>query len=427
MKMRNTFFCLAILASACTKFDDAELTQRDSFLQFYSSGNNFNGTVAELDTDGGFIILANIPKEDDNFNSLLIKTDSRGFRTWEKTFENTVLKSIKTTETGYLVLGDSIKINPNSNDPTQFVNTQTLLMQLDASGEVQRFYIQEETEDDGNGNEVEIDFHGNGILTSPGEILILGSRKTRNGNQRTYVTSFNASFAPQWTQYYGLQDRDYVNCNSIFSNASSTLVWASRTLLANQNRTDQYLSVAFVERNSTFENNDLYGENSARNHVPNDIQKSPIGYGVVGTSADDDGSKSNIYFLRVDNNGTIIRGSERYFDGIALNAIDDSSAEPSQTNDTGDAIASVLEGSYVIAGSTMSTVDAGFGGKDILLIKVNQKGEVAWSKRIGGTGDETASSIRMTPDGGLLICGTNTINGLASVMLIKTDANGELK
>ncbi len=428
MRTSFTFFCLAAVIGACTKFDDAELTERDSFIQFYSSGSNFQGAVAELDTDGGFILLANIPQEDDNFHSLVIKTDAKGFQMWERLYENTKLRSIKPLESGYLVLGDSIKINPNSNDPTQFVNTQTLLMRLDTQGEVQQYLIQEEAEDDGSGNQIEIDFHGNGLLPNSNEILILGSRKARGQNERAYVTSVNASdFSHQWTQYYRLQDRDYINCNSLFLSPSSKLVWASKTFQADQTRSDQYLSVAFVERNSTFANNDLFGENSTRNHSPSDIQKSPVGFGVVGTSADEDGSKSNIYFVRVDNNGAIIRGSERYFDGIALGDIDDAAEDGSRTNDTGDAITSALEGAFVIAGSSASTVESGFGGLDILLIKVNNAGDVTWSKRIGGTGDETASSIRLTKDGGFLICGTNTIAGLSSVMLVKTDSNGELK
>jgi hypothetical protein len=81
---------------------------------------------------------------------------------------------------------------------------------------------------------------------------------------------------------------------------------------------------------------------------------------------------------------------------------------------------------YVLACTMESTPTVGNGGKDILLIKLDAFGNLQWKKLIGGAGDETVTSIRETPDGGFLLCGTNTINGLSTIMLVKTDSKGDL-
>jgi hypothetical protein len=74
----------------------------------------------------------------------------------------------------------------------------------------------------------------------------------------------------------------------------------------------------------------------------------------------------------------------------------------------------------------LTTPGRGKGGKDIFLIKIDAFGNVVWNKILGGTGNETVSSIRETADGGLLLCGSNEVSGLSSIFIIKTDKNGEL-
>ncbi|MEQ9414045.1 MAG: hypothetical protein RIF39_09450, partial [Cyclobacteriaceae bacterium] len=78
-------------------------------------------------------------------------------------------------------------------------------------------------------------------------------------------------------------------------------------------------------------------------------------------------------------------------------------------------------------GSLTSTPAVGNGAKDIVLIKVDAFGNLVWNKLMGGSGDEDVNSIRETNDGGLLISGTNTVNGLGTIFLIKTNGDGEIK
>lgn len=72
------------------------------------------------------------------------------------------------------------------------------------------------------------------------------------------------------------------------------------------------------------------------------------------------------------------------------------------------------EGGYIIAGTSRSfegdvsgnhslNADAG----DAWIVKINDKGAIQWQKALGGTGDESATSILLTSDGDYVIGGYN--------------------
>ena len=80
-----------------------------------------------------------------------------------------------------------------------------------------------------------------------------------------------------------------------------------------------------------------------------------------------------------------------------------------------------------MAGTLTTIPEKGNGGKDILLVKVNAAGDLVWIKTIGGTGDEVPTAITEASNGDLIVCGTNTLSGYASVFLMRADKNGDLK
>jgi len=83
-------------------------------------------------------------------------------------------------------------------------------------------------------------------------------------------------------------------------------------------------------------------------------------------------------------------------------------------------------GGYIVAGYTLSF---GAGGYDILLIKMDEYGNVEWAKTYGGTGDNWAFSVQQTTGGGYIVAGyTNSFGaGYDDIFLIKTDANGNIQ
>jgi len=70
----------------------------------------------------------------------------------------------------------------------------------------------------------------------------------------------------------------------------------------------------------------------------------------------------------------------------------------------------------------------GGGGSNILLIKTDANGDIQWAKTYGVTGTEEAYSVQQTSDGGYILAGATIIGGSGNeVLLIKTDAFGNVQ
>lgn len=86
------------------------------------------------------------------------------------------------------------------------------------------------------------------------------------------------------------------------------------------------------------------------------------------------------------------------------------------------------DGGYIIAGYT-DNASLTAGGQDILLIKVGAGGNIKWAKTYGGTANDFAEGIAITPDGGAVIVGTTEGGyvGGRDACLLKVDSVGNLQ
>jgi hypothetical protein len=90
--------------------------------------------------------------------------------------------------------------------------------------------------------------------------------------------------------------------------------------------------------------------------------------------------------------------------------------------DVGHAVRQTTDGGFIVAGVT----DLGAGNGDLYLIRVNSSGDSIFTKTIGGTGIDRASSIQVTADGGFIIGGYTSSSGAGEndFYLIKTSSDG---
>ncbi len=96
------------------------------------------------------------------------------------------------------------------------------------------------------------------------------------------------------------------------------------------------------------------------------------------------------------------------------------------------------DGGYIVAGSTASNdgdVAGNKGGDDYWVVKLSGLGAIEWQKTLGGTNNEEAFCIQQVLDGGYIIAGTTTSNdgditgnhGNADYWIVKLSATGVLQ
>ncbi len=84
------------------------------------------------------------------------------------------------------------------------------------------------------------------------------------------------------------------------------------------------------------------------------------------------------------------------------------------------------DGGYIITSGTF--LDSTASGNDVLIVKLNANGELVWAKTIGSSENEHGEGIERTPDSGYVIVGlTSAGAGPTDVLVIKIDQNGNLE
>jgi len=140
------------------------------------------------------------------------------------------------------------------------------------------------------------------------------------------------------------------------------------------------------------------------------IQTSDGGYAIAGYTKSFGAGNYDVYVIKLDANGNLqwtktIGGPE---------------------SEEGNSLIQTPDGGYVIAGSTRSF---GAGEADVYVVKLDAKGNLQWTKTIGGLNRDWSSSLIQTSDGGYAIAGhTESFGaGEADVYVVKLDAKGNLQ
>jgi len=438
-------FAAASFVFTCKNIDTADPSPRSTFIKFFEGPKSMQAVAVEK-IPAGYVMLANtISSSTDasTVQTVLIETDENGNRIGDyHLFNDITAKSFKPVisngaVSGYIIVGDRIEVDPTQQQAANVLIYSMSVLILNSSFEEakDRIYISDKNTNIGL-NQVKDDYYGGSVnLTGKGGAIVLGTFKAGSENQQSapaqqLLFGLDAGLDSSWVKYYPLLSNTYDNAKSIhYSNGN--IIWASAVADVQGDFTSSYLTIPFVKEQSVPINFSTFLETTPQLLLPKDIQpasSTAFGYGVVGTySESSDGSKGNMFFLRVGTDGTIIQGSDRYFDGLSSLTSASVDKNTSEIIDSGEAIASTSDGGFVLAGTIETSPEKGNGGKDILLVKVNAVGDLLWIKTMGGTGDEVPAGITEASNGDLIICGTNNLNDYASVFLMRTDKNGELK
>jgi gliding motility-associated-like protein len=166
-----------------------------------------------------------------------------------------------------------------------------------------------------------------------------------------------------------------------------------------------------------------------KNDAANDFQRTPDGgFIVAGYSRSTDQDLTNnkgaadYWVVKLDSLGTL--EWQRNYGGTGI--------------DIANGIVPTADGGYVVAGGTTSmdgNVVGSHGFEEAWVIKLDNTGNIIWSKCYGGSQDERAESIRPTGDGGFILTGysestdgdLSNNKGEFDYWVFKLDANGVLQ
>lgn len=198
---------------------------------------------------------------------------------------------------------------------------------------------------------------------------------------------------------------DYINPNS-FLPMNSTLVNNLRSNSLLKSVVVMALILGSIQINA--QGWEIYFGSDKDDFGESIIQTRDHGYIIAGFSqVGGVGNNLDIYIVRTDVDGDEV-WSFFYNEGVVEHAYD---------------IISANDGGYIVVGDVKLNQTDEF---DVILLKINERGDLVWKKQYGGTGSDQGFAVSSTPDGGYIITGRTESFGAGEedVYLIKTDVNG---
>lgn len=125
------------------------------------------------------------------------------------------------------------------------------------------------------------------------------------------------------------------------------------------------------------------------------------GYIVAGGEASSFHDDYNFWVIKLNSDGE--EEWQNTFGGAVSNSTSIDSWDGGASS-----IAVTADGGYIIAGVTATNgrhVTGNHGSSDYWIVKLDSHGKMLWQKALGGSEDEDANSLAVTPDGGYIVAG----------------------
>jgi len=244
------------------------------------------------------------------------------------------------------------------------------------------------------------------IQTSDGGYAIAGFTISFGaGSGDVYVVKLDANGNLQWTKTIGGPESE--EGNSLIQTSDGGYAITGYTSSFGAGQLDVY--VVKLDANGNLQWTKTIGGKKA-DVGTSLIQTSDGGYAIAGFTESFGAGKWDVYVVKLDANGNL-----QWTKTIG-----------GPKGDEGYSLIQTADGGYVIAGFTESF---GAGKADVYVVKLDAKGNLQWTRTIGGPESEIGNSLIQTSDGGYAITGTTGSFGAgkADVYVVKLDANGNLQ
>lgn len=242
------------------------------------------------------------------------------------------------------------------------------------------------------------------IQTSDGGYALAGfTNSSGAGSYDFWLVKTNSSGAMQWSQTYGGAGDDE-GCSVVQTSDSGYMLVGSTTSYG-AGETDAWL--VKTDSSGGVQWNQTYGAR-AEDVAYSVVQTSDGGYALAGYT-DSYGAGGYDFWLVKTNSSGGMMWNQTYG-----GAGDDEASNVIQTSD----------GGYALAGYTASL---GAGIDDFWLVKTDSSGNMLWNRTYGGSGDDEASCVIQTSDGGYALAGATNSSGTGGYdfWLVKTDSSGQ--
>ena len=245
------------------------------------------------------------------------------------------------------------------------------------------------------------------IQTSDGGYAIAGATKSFGaGDWDAYVVKLDANGNLQWTKTIGGPASD--DGGPLIQTSDGGYAIASYTESFGAGKMDVY--VIKLDASGNLQWTKTIGGKKEDMGLMSLIQTSDGGYAIAGSTRSFGTGEWDVYVVKLD-----AKGNLQWTKTIG-----------GKKEDVGTSLIQTSDGGYAIAGSTRSF---GTGEWDVYVVKLDAKGNLQWTKTIGGPGYEIGNSLIQTSDGGYAIAGYTTSFGAGDrdVYVVKLDANGNLQ
>jgi hypothetical protein len=434
--MRNVLpFILGALLLGCKTEVDVDRANENTFIRYFGSENNNIAHLA-LEADGGFTVLSTIQTPTDNFGHFMyqiqmIHTDAFGNKISQQAFppltgyksdngESLIPEglvgglraaSFEVTESGYLIVGDSINESEESKLLLLEVDFQLNEIKKEVFGYPADYVPAEQA--------ATISLQGKAVTKDKtGNYLVLANISNNSVNSddmfvAKVLKDFTSSDPIDWWRTYGAGSGRLVN--RIFYKDPGEDLTPGLVLWGGSVTINDKSDIRIIQSPEDAQHPNLANAIGTPSHdeLAADLSEGITDYAFVGSSKS--GQDNDIFFARVS------KGPNPELVDSASFTFNDKNAN---LNEEGVSVCA-SGGSYLILANVESGVK-GNGGKDYYLLKVDRDGLIEWEYNYGGSDNDEGASIRATSDGGYIMLGTTSYGNLKKLVLMKVNAQGRL-